>query len=38
MLLRKLFASQKYLPAVAPRPGNIEAALNPLVLLCHGRG
>ncbi len=38
MLLRKLFSSKKQVPAVAPRPGNIEAALNPLILLCHGRG
>ena len=38
MLLRKYFASKKNVPAVARRPGNIEAALNPLVLLFHGRG
>ncbi len=38
MLLRKFFWSKKQVPAVAPRPGNIEAALNPLILLCHGRG
>ena len=38
MSLRKYFASKKQVPAIAPRPGNIEASLFPLILLCHGRG
>ena len=37
MFFRMLFARNRRRFAPATRPGTIEAALNPLVFLCHVR-
>ncbi len=38
MYLSKIIAAFKCRSDIPPRPGNIQRARNPLVLLCLGRG